>query len=81
MAYTELISVGQPFAMIQNTVYALPSSRSVIFCETTTAIIQMSNLVAFTTSASVTLTNGQASVAGLFIRCTSGTVNVVVKKF
>jgi hypothetical protein len=73
---TELLLTGIVTPIIQNTIYALPSLRTRIFCETTTAVIQQSNLVAFTTAAAVTLTDGMADLAGGFIRCTSGNVNI-----
>lgn len=78
---TELLSIGQPILITQNVVYALPSSRVRLFCETTTAVIQQSNTVAFTTNAAVTLGDGMQDLAGAFIRCTSGSVIIKLAKF
>ena len=73
---TELLQIGVVTLLTQNVIYALPYKRTRIFCETTTAVIQQSNLVAFTTTSAVTLTDGMADLAGAFIRCTSGNVNI-----
>lgn len=78
---TELLQTGIVSAITQNTIYALPARQCRIFCETTTAVIQQSNLVAFTTPAAVTLSDGMAVLGGGFIRCTSGNVNIKLTKF
>lgn len=73
---TELLQIGVVTTLVQNTIYALPAVQTRLFCETTTAVIQQSNLVAFTTSSAVTLSDGMANLAGAFVRCTSGNVNI-----
>lgn len=77
---TELLSIGYPIQMVSGTIYALPSVPVRMFCETTTATIQQSNLVTFTTSTTMTLTQGQCDLSGGFVRSTGATVNVKLTK-
>jgi len=81
MAITPMIDVGFPTVMTQNTVFALPSSRCILFTTDTAATVQQSNDPAFAANVPVAFTNGQQEVAGPFIRCTSGNITVTVKKF
>lgn len=76
----QVLMNGVPTALTQNTVYTLPASRVLFFTDATTPTIQQSFDVAFTANVAVTLTNGQAELAGGFIKCTSGNINCVVKK-
>jgi hypothetical protein len=78
---TTLLSLGPVSSLVQNQVYALPASRCLLFCEVAAAVLEQSDTVAFTLAIAITLdTNKQAEVAGGFIRCTSGAVNVSLKK-
>lgn len=65
----------------QSTVYALPPVRVLLFCDTATPNLLQSNTSAFTASVAVTLTNGQAELAGGFIQSTTATTTVLVKTF
>lgn len=76
---TEVISPGPVFSMIQNTVYALPASRCLLFT-TGAPTLQQANDLAMTAPVAVTLTGGQAELAGGFIRCTSAGPQLVVLK-
>ena len=76
---TELLSLGRPIAMTQNQVYALPPQRALLFTSASSPTIQQSTDVAFGTNSAVTLTGGQAEVAGAFIRCTSAAITVSLK--
>ncbi len=74
---TQYIQIGPVFSMVQNTVYAVPSRRCLLFTDATTPTIQQSTDFAFTANAALTLTSGQAELAGGFIRLTtSGPINV-----
>lgn len=76
---TSYIQIGPPFAMTQNVIYAVPGRRCLLMCDTGAATIQQSNDVAFSANAALTLSSGQAEIAGGFIRCTSGNVNVTLR--
>ena len=76
---TQYMQLNVPFVMTQNVIYALPARRLQLFTDATTPTIQQSTDVAFAANAALTLTSGQAEVAGGFIRCTTGNINVVVK--
>lgn len=74
------IPIGRPFAMVQNTVYALPNRRVLLFADTAAPTFFQSETAAFTVSVAVTLTGGQAELSGQFLRVTSaGPVNVTLK--
>lgn len=76
---TQYIQTGSVFSMVQNTIYGLPSRRCLLFTDATTPTIQQSTTVAFSANAVVTLADGQAELSGAFIRCTSATINVILK--
>lgn len=77
---TQLLSIGYPQAIAQNTAYAMPKRRVLLFSDTPAATIIQSTDAAFTASAPLALAaNGQAEVAGDFIKCTSGAINVTLK--
>lgn len=79
---TQLLSIGYVQPMSQNVIYALPSSRCLLFCDTAAATFQQSNTVAMTLSVALTPdANEQIEVGGGFIRCTSGDVLVKLSKF
>jgi hypothetical protein len=78
---TELLPLGPVAVMTQNTIFALPASRCLLFTDGVAPTIQQSTTVAFTANVAVTLTGGQAELAGGFIRQTNlATMNVVLKK-
>jgi len=78
---TTLLSPGPVTTLLQNVVYALPSSRCFLFCDTAAAVLEQSNTLAFTLPILLVLdTNEQVEVAGGFIRCTSGVVLITLKK-
>jgi hypothetical protein len=76
---TEAISCGPVFSMIQNTVYSLPACHALLFT-TGAPTLQQSTVLAMTAPVSITLTNGQAEVAGGFIRCTSAGPQLITLK-
>lgn len=76
---TSVVSIGQQVAMTQNVVYALPAQQVLFFCDAASATIEQSTDVGFTAAKALTLSSGQANVAGGFIRCTTGNVTVFVK--
>jgi hypothetical protein len=78
---TQYVQVGVPFQALQNVIYALPNSRCLLFCDTAAATIQQANDVAFAVNQALTLSSGQAEVAGGFFRVTSGNVLVSLKRF
>lgn len=77
---TELLLIGHPIAIVQNTIYALPARRVLIFSDAATPTFFQSNTSAFTASIAVTLVDGQAELAGGFIRCTSATPGNITLK-
>lgn len=77
----ELLTIGPVTSLVQNTIYALPASRVLLFTDGVAPTIQQSTTVAFTANVAVTLTAGQAELAGGFLRCTNlATCNVTLKK-
>jgi hypothetical protein len=75
----EVLSIGMPWTMIANRIYALPPFNVVLFTDATTPTIQQSLTSAFTANVAVTLTGGQATLAGGWIRATADTP-VILKK-
>jgi hypothetical protein len=69
----ELLPVGTPVTLVANVIYALPAVNTTLFTDATTPTIQQSNTSAFTANVAVTLTGGQANLAGGFIRATANT--------
>lgn len=67
---TEQIPCGAIFSMTQNVVYALPTVRCLLFTTGAPTLQQAADL-AFTAPVAVALTNGQAELAGGFLKCTS----------
>lgn len=66
----------------QNEVVALGSRVYRLFCDAAAPTFFQSNTEAFTVSVAVTLVDGQADVAGGFLRVTSaGPVNVSLKPY
>ena len=77
---TELLSIGYPIPITQNQIYALPAKRVLMFTDATGPTFFQSNTLAFTASIAVTLVNGQAELAGGFLRCTSATPGNITLK-
>jgi hypothetical protein len=72
-----LLSIGYIQSLAQNEIVALPSRRTLLFCDAAAPTFFQSNDPAFGVSVAVTLANGQAELAGGFLRVTSaGPVNV-----
>lgn len=69
------LSIGPITPLVANQVYALPPKKCVLYTDATTPTIAQSLTSAFTANTAVTLTAGQAEVAGGFIRATSA-INV-----
>ena len=77
---TEMISMGPVTAMVQNQIYAAPSTPCRLYTDIA-ATIQQSNTVAFTANTAVSLVEGGYTVTAPFIRVTSaGPVNVRFSK-
>jgi hypothetical protein len=77
---TQLLSIGYPQSIIQNQIYALPSRKCTLFCDTAAVTLFQANDLAFTAPFAITLTGGQSQVAGGFLKCTSaGPVLVSLK--
>jgi hypothetical protein len=76
---TQYIQIGPVFDMVQNTIYAIPGRRCLLFTDGVAAAIQQSTDVGFTANVVATLVIGQAEVAGGFVRCTSGNVRATLK--
>lgn len=74
------IMPGVITSLTQSTVYALPPKRCLLYA--TTGTFTLSNDSAMTTSTAVTVdTNKQVEVAAAFIKCTTNTIDVVVKTY
>lgn len=76
----EALQMGYVIPITQNTIYALPSRRVLMFCDAATPTFFQSNTEAFTASIAVVLANGQAELSGGFIRCTSATPGNIILK-
>lgn len=77
---TEVLSIGYPIPVTQNVVYALPSRRVLLMTDAAGPTFFQSNTQAFTASVAVALTNGQAELAGGFLKCTSAAPGNVTLK-
>lgn len=77
----EALQIGYVIPIIQNTIYALPARKVLMFCDAAAPTFFQSNTEAFTASVAVALTNGSAELAGGFIRCTSAAPgNITLKR-
>ena len=74
------LTLGAPIAITQNEIYALPAKRCLLFSDAVTPTFFQSNTEAFTASIAVTLTAGQAELAGGFLKCTSATPGNITLK-
>jgi len=75
----QLLPLGTPVTMLANQVYALPAVKATLFTDAATPTITQSDDSVFTTNAAVTLTGGQATVGGGFIKATADTL-VILKR-
>ena len=77
---TPLLEIGPVNMVVQNTIYALPNRRCLLFCDTAAVTLFQANDLAFTAPVALTLAAGQAEVGGGFLKCTSvGPVLVELK--
>ena len=76
---TELLPIGMPVTLVQNTVYALPAVKCTLIAEGSPTIAQ-SNAVGFSNSIATTLTGGAATVSGGFIKSTAGAAVITLKR-
>jgi hypothetical protein len=74
----EKLCVGMLSTLVQNTIYALPARRCLLFTSTAAPTIQQSNSPTFADNVAVTLTGGQAELAGAFIRVTTAGPTIVM---
>lgn len=65
---TQLLSNGPTYVLNANQIYALPTVKSTLFCDTATPTIQVSNSPTFATNVPLVFVAGQAVVAGGFIQ-------------
>jgi len=77
---TELLTMGNPWTMVTNRVYALPGTGTNLYTDSAGAAFEQSNVIDFSTKSAITLVNGSAKVYAAFIRATAGTPLVVLKK-
>lgn len=69
-------------SLVQNTIYALPAKRVLLFTDGAAPTLQQSTDLAFTLNVAVTLTGGQAELGGGFLKMTSATpINVYLKPY
>lgn len=80
MANTILLPVGYPYTLVKDVIYALPARRVLLMSETTGITLFQSNAVAFSASVAVTLANGQAELAGGFLKATSNSPGPITLK-
>jgi hypothetical protein len=75
-----LLPIGQLVAITKDDIYALPARACIIFCDGTSPTFFQSTTLAFTASVAVTLTAGQATLAGGFLKCTSNSPGNIILK-
>ena len=75
---TTVLTPGFQLSMVQNTIYALPARRALFFHDGSQTFEQSTD-VAFTAAKALTLSSGQAEVAGGFMRTTTGAATVWLK--
>lgn len=76
---TEVLSFGPPWLMVQNIVYALPAARGLLFSDTA-GTFEQASILAGPWIATVALAGGQIEVAAAFIRCTTASPTVTIKR-
>jgi len=81
MPQAALLADGSLQVMPQNSIFALPPYTCTLMTDGTAPTIQQSTDAAFTANVAVTLSGGQATVAGGFIRQTNlANMNVYLKR-
>jgi hypothetical protein len=76
----QLLSSGVPYILQTNVVYALPVTKTTLFCGDTTPALEQSNDITFASKVALTLTGGMTTVAGGFIRATTGTPSITLRR-
>lgn len=76
---TTVLSAGPPTLMVQNVVYALPGVKCTLFSDTA-GTFEQSSILAGPFIATAVLAGGQVDLAGAFIRCTTASPTVTVKR-
>lgn len=74
------ISIGPPTPLVQNQIYALPAVACTLFSSSATPTIQVSNDVTFSNNVALTLTAGAARVGGGFVRATTASTAISLKR-
>ena len=69
---TEVLPIGTPTLLVANQIYALPAVKCTLFAAGTPTITQ--GIDTTTVATAVTLTANQATVAGGFLKCTTGII-------
>ena len=78
----QLLSISYPQTLVQNTIYALPARRCLLFSDGAGAAFDVATEETMVTHVGpLTLVDGMHDLAGSFIRCTSGNVRVSLKPF
>ena len=78
----ELLSIGYPQTLTQNTIYALPGRRTLLFSDGAGAAFDVATEESMAIHIGpLTLADGMHDLSGAFIRCTSGNVRVTLKPF
>ena len=76
---TTVLSIGYPQVMTQNQVFALPTIRCLLFSDTA-GTYEQASVVTGPFLAMAALSGGQGEVAGGFIRCTTASPTVTIKR-
>lgn len=76
---TEVLSIGPPQLMVQNIVYALPAVKVTMFTNTA-GTYEQASILAGPFIATVALAGGQVELAGAFVRCTTASPTVTLKR-
>jgi len=78
----QLLSIGYPQTLTQNTIYALPARRTLLFSDGAGAAFDIATEETMVVHIGpLTLVDGMHDLSGAFIRCTSGNVRVTLKPF
>ncbi len=73
-----ILSPGLVVSITQNVVYALPPMKCTLYVTGAPTLLQ-SNTSDMSATTAVTLVEGQYTVAGGFIKCTSGNIDIRLK--
>ena len=81
MPTTTLLSIGPILSIAQNVVYALPAVKVTLSTTAPTPTIEYSNSSTMIPAIPVTLTtSGTSEAISGFIRCTSGNIDITIKR-